>query len=288
MGWLYNLVNPDERRYRREARADAEEYRREARENLDDAKDHLEDFKEYRRDAKEEAYELSKEMKSYFEYKASVLNELGTEVGQTMQSFKDFKIEVRVPEKIKIDTNITSELLKKATDGLSSSSGFMRMPDMPTPSIFKLASMLSDPFKEKERAMEEMFQARNYCSEMICAAGKMEGIRDRLRWIRKDIRDNRICMEEMMGKIRKIMGLLKESMQKDSFTEDEAEYFKAIYKIAGMIKDSLEQSVMGNDGKRTNAYAQFCARMKELNNSLPSAPSLTDRSWLSILASYDV
>ena len=286
MGWLYNLVNPDERRWRQEARDDAEEYRRKAREELDEAKGHYEDFKEYQSDAKEASRELSKEMKEYLEYKASVLDELGTEVGQTLQDFKDFKIEVRVPAEIKINANITSDLLRKATAGISSSS-IISTPSVPTPSIFKLANMLSDPFQEKDRAMEEMFQAQNYCSEMNCAATDMKGIRDKLRWLREDVRDSRTCIEEMMGKIRKILGLLNTSMQKDSFTKEEAEYFNAIYKIAGMIKKSLEYSMIGDDGFRTEAYRKYGERMKALNKSLPSAPSLTDRSWLSILASYD-
>ena len=283
---FFDFLDPTEREYRQRASEKAKEYRSEARDYMSDAEDHYDYFKEYRSEAKEESYELSKELRAYLEYKASILNELGTEVGQTMQSFKDFKIEVRVPANIKIDANVTSDTLRKVTAGMSSSSNIVRMPD--TPSIFKLADLFSDPYEEKERAREERLEARLYCSRMERAKIRMREILDSLRMLRKDVRDNRSCMEEMMGKIRKIMGLLKESMQKDSFTEAEAGYLNGIYKIAGMIKDSLEQSVMGNDGKRTDAYAQFCERMKELNNSLPSAPSLTDRSWLSILASYDV
>jgi hypothetical protein len=281
---LFDLFDSDERRWRQEARDEAKRYRSEARDYMADAKSHHDDFKEYQRDARRESSYLSGEMKEHVEYKVSVLNELGSEVDQTMKDFKTFKIEVRVPAKIKIATNVTSDFLRKASTGMSI--GAIAGPSLP--SIFNLASVLSDPFEEKDRAMDEMFKAQSYCFEMESAAIEMQGIRDQLGAVRRDIRDERICIEQMMGKLRKTMDLLKHAMQKDSFTEEEVEYFNGIYKIAGMIKNSIEQPILDDQGYRSSAYVKYSKRIQELNNALPSQPSLSERSWLSILASYDV
>lgn len=281
---LFDLFDSDERRWRQEARDEAKQYRSDARNYMADAKSHHDDFKEYQRDARRESSYLFDEMKAHIEYKASVLNELGSEIDQTMKDFKAFKIEVRVPAKIKIDTHVTSDFLRKASTGM----GISAIAGPNLPSIFSLASILSDPFKERDRAMDEMFKAQSYCFDMESAAIEMQGICDQLSAVRRDIRDERTCIEQMMEKLRKTVELLKQSMQKDAFTDEEAEYFNGIYRIAGLIKDSIEQPILDNKGYRAAAYEKYSQRMKELNNALPSQPSLTERSWLSILASYDV
>lgn len=71
-----------------------------------------------------------------------------------MQSFEGFKIEVSVPAKIKINTDITSNLLKNATDALSSSSSFMRMSDMPIGRDFGMRRL------KWQRRNEERFGSR--------------------------------------------------------------------------------------------------------------------------------
>ena len=283
--FVHSHVNPDERRWRNEAKEEAREYRQDAKEFLQEAKALYEDdYKELKIDARRMANNVGDLIKQHTTYKEEMLKELGGEISSSIENFKKFNIDSHVIKHIDIESNSFSSFSIAKT----SISCFMpnRGGDFSLPSL--VLSAFSDPFKDREKASEQRSKAQEYLWQVEDAVLEMKQTIAILKSTKQYILDERDVLDELMGKIRKITNQLSSATQKNSYTEHEAQYVKGICKIAEIIKKTLEEQVANNDGNISNNYKKYSDRIRQINGSIPSAPVLNENNnnWLFDIIKY--
>ena len=104
---------------------------------------------------------------------------------------------------------------------------------------------------------------------------------------RRYIDDEKSNLVQLMDKFRKIVNQLNGAMNRNSFTEQEARHLTGIAKIAEMIKNSLEQRIVGSSGKIESNYKIYGGKIREINGLIPAAPTISGSSdWLERLLTY--
>ena len=276
---FFDLLNPDERRWRNEAKQEAREYRQEAKEILSDAKDLYDDYKELKSDTQRVANKLSDFIRSYNSYKADLLKDLGGDINNTIENFKRFNISSRVISVPKIGDSYAP------TVSVFSASNFM--PDVSLNPISLILSSLSDPYKDRDRAIDERDKARDYFYKVQDAYSELKILFESLNGTKKFIESDRENLTQLAEKIRSLVGQLKNAMNRSSFTENEARYMTGISKIAELIKNSLEQRIADNSGNVEGNYRQYSDKLKSINNLIPAAPKIENSStWLDRIINY--
>lgn len=279
MGFL-DRFNPDERRWRQEAKQEAREYRQEAKEILADAKDLYDDYKDLKSETQRVVNELSDLIRSYNNYKADMLKELSGEVNSTIENFRRFNVGSRVtaPPSINSAPSIPT---------VTVSSIMANLPGGSFNPISIALSIFSDPYKDREKALDQKYAAQDYYYKVQDALTDMKILYESLTNSRRYIQDEKSNLTQLMDKVRRIVNQLNEAMTRNFFTENEARYMTGISKIAEMIKNSLEQRIVSKSGDIEGNYKLCGAKIRELNGAIPAAPNISSSSaWLDRLLTY--
>ena len=277
MGFL-DMFNPDERRWRKEAKEEAADYRREARNLLSEAKDVYDDYKELKGETHRAANELSDLIRSYNNYKVDILKEMNSDISVSIENFKRFNISSRV---ISMPSFSTS-----SAPNVPSVSAFNAFANSFSPINFAM-SALSDPYKDRDKAMDQKYAAQEYLYKVQEAFTDMKILYAALGNSRRYIEDEKSNLAQLMGKIRKIISQLNSAMTRNSFTEKEARYMTGISKIAEKIKSSLEQRIVNSSGDIESNYKLYSGKICEINKMIPDAPSISSSAgWLERLLTY--
>ena len=277
--FLFNNFNPDERSRRNEARQEAKEYRQEAKEILQDAKDLESDYKELKSDARRAANSLGDLVKSHNDYKVKILKELGTEITNTIDNFKRFNIDshvINVP-------NISSGSMPNIPS-FSPSSFTTFMPGGDFNPISLIFSSMSDPYKDRDKALDEKYAAQDYYYKVQDAVNEVRDVIERLRSTRRFIEEEKSTISQLMDKIRSIINQLNTAMDKQFHTQSEAKHMKAICNIAEFIKKTLEEQVINKSGDVAGNYRKYSQQLKKINDAIPSRPVISSsNSWIDII-----
>lgn len=284
--FVRSQVDPDERRWRKEAQEEAREYRQEAKEFMQEAKSLYEDdYKELKTDARRMANNVGDLIKQHITYKADLLKELGGEINSSIENFKRFNVDSHVIKSIDIGSGSFS-VPSISTSALSNFApnigGSFSLPSL-------VLSAFSDPYKDKDKAYEQRSKAQEYLWQVEDAVNQMKQTIEILKSTKQYVLDERDALDELMGKIRKIVNQLGSATQKTSYTEHEARYVKGICKVAEIIKKTLEEQIANNDGKISTNYKKYSERIRQINRAIPSAPVLKESSndnWLSVIINY--
>ena len=278
--FLYKNFNPEERRWREERRREAREIRQEAKEILSDAKDLYDDYKDLRGDTQRAANQLNDLIGSYNNYKSDVLKELNSDISVSIDNFRRFNISSRVAA----PPNLSSA---PTIPTVSVSSIMANLPGGSLNLISIALSAFSDPDKDYEEADRQRDAAREYLYKVEDALNAMKSLYESLSNSRKYIESEKSSLTQLMEKLRKIVNQLNGAMNRNSFTEKEARYMTGIAKIAEMIKNSLEQRIVGSSGNIESNYKLYSGKLRELNNLIPAAPTVSGSSdWLERLLTY--
>ncbi|MBQ6006267.1 MAG: hypothetical protein IJL14_08475 [Selenomonadaceae bacterium] len=278
---FFDRFSPEERRWRREAKEEAEDYRREARNLLSEAKDVYDDYKEMKGESQRAANELNNLLRNYNSYKADVLKELSGDINISIENFKRFNISNRVA----LPSNFSTSAPSIASVNVSSM--FSSMPGASFNPINIALSVFSDPYKDRDKAMDQKYAAQEYLYKVQDALNDMQILYRSLNNSQRYIEDEKSNLAQLMEKVRKIISQLNAAMNRNSFTEKEARYMTGISKIADKIKSSLEQRIISNSGDIDSNYKLYSGKIKDINNLIPAAPTVSDSSnWLDRLLTY--
>ena len=279
---FFDILNPDERRWRNEARQEAKEYRADAREYMSDAEDYKSDYNELKLDTNRLVNELSGTVRKHNEYKVSIIKELGSDVTNTIDNFKRFNINSRVIKVPKIDSNSMPNI-----PTFTANNFFMSMPGGNFNPLKVIFNTFSDPYKDRDEAMKQKDKALEYLWEVKSALANLRDTYESLNNTRRYINDERQMLSQLMDKVRSIMQQLNNAMNQQTHTETSAKHMNAVCKIAEQIKNSLETQLINKSGNIDNNYKQYSSRLKQINDSIPARPVISEsNSWLDVIINY--
>ena len=293
--FLYKNFNPEERRWREERRREAREIRQEAKEILSDAKDLYDDYKDLKGDTQRAANQLNDLIRSYNNYKSDVLKELNSDISVSIENFRRFNINSRIAAPPNLNSAPTIPTVNVSSIMTNLSGGSLNLisialsafsdPDKDYEIDFSTAKYISD--KDYEEADRQRDAARDYYYKVQDALTDMKILYESLNNSRRYIDDEKSNLVQLMDKFRKIVNQLNGAMNRNSFTEQEARHLTGIAKIAEMIKNSLEQRIVGSSGKIESNYKIYGGKIREINGLIPAAPTISGSSdWLERLLTY--
>ena len=278
--FLYKNFNPEERRWREERRREAREIRQEAKEILSDAKDLYDDYKDLKGDTQRAANQLNDLIRSYNNYKSDVLKELNSDISVSIENFRRFNINSRIAAPPNLNSAPTIPTVNVSSIMTNLPGGSLNL-------ISIALSAFSDPDKDYEEADRQRDAARDYYYKVQDALTDMKILYESLNNSRRYIDDEKSNLVQLMDKFRKIVNQLNGAMNRNSFTEQEARHLTGIAKIAEMIKNSLEQRIVGSSGKIESNYKIYGGKIREINGLIPAAPTISGSSdWLERLLTY--
>lgn len=261
---LFDLFNDLKEKSEKRKRAD--EYRRIAKRYVQDGE------KIYNKAYSEVlsySNEISYEIEQHYNYKQQILKEISSDVMPVLSKFNNFDIDKKVFDAPSINTSTLSSLSGVDMVGKLSLS---LAPSFLIPSILDL---FSDPDEEYWEARSQMEEAERFYDNMRYERDKLYNIKENLRTIRYYIYDEKQLLDNLMLKVRNISSQLKSSMNKYSFSQAEADYLKGVHKIAQNISKLLTTKFLNNDFTITRQYKQAFEKIKAIDNSLQSAPTIS-------------
>jgi uncharacterized coiled-coil DUF342 family protein len=278
MGLFFD--SDEEKARKRELKEEAKEYREQAKEYLDDAREYLDDYKDYKSSAKDYAQFLSETLNEYTKEKVEILKELNSNISVTITNFKNYNIRGHVPKAPSINS-------APSIPNFTVSNFMSVIPGGNLNPINIALSVFSNPEKDRDEARRKAREAERYCDKVARARTQMIDARDAIKNTFEYICEERSVIRELMGKLRSIIKQLDEAMKQQTHTEESAKYTEGICKIAEQIKCTLENGVTNNAGELYDDYKIYSQRIREINNSIPAAPSLgSSSSWLDIVMKY--
>lgn len=219
------------------------------------------------------AIDTEYKLRQHMEYKKKLANELGEDVDTTLKEFQTFHIDAKTIAPAEIQ-NFSVPQIQESLTGLSSFKSAVSgcMPHLDLPSILDLVNAEND-YYEARRQRDE---ARSYKERMKWERDKLYDYREKMSEITSFIGAEKNELDSLMGKLRTMTGQLKSGMQKTSFSTEEAEYLKGIHKIAESVAALLSTEFLNDAFSINPKYQEIYASIKNINQSLPSAHSITD------------
>lgn len=217
------------------------------------------------------ASETEYKLRQHAEYKQKLARELGSNVGNTLKNFSSFNIDSKVIEAPTISGNtggVDISIFKSATSSC--------MPRIDTPSIFDFFAS-DDDYYEAKRQRDE---AKRYKERMKLEKERLYRYKEQMGEIQSFINSERNELDLLMAKVNKMTSELNSGMKKSSFTRDEADYLKGIHKITERVVDLLSTQFLTDSFSISSKYQKLFDGIKQINQNLPYAPSITDRSTI--------
>lgn len=213
------------------------------------------------------ASETEYKLRQHTDYKKQIAKELGSTIGGTLRDFGRFNIDAKT---------FSAPSIQESSTGLRvfESAVSACMPRLDIPSIFDMF-ISDDDYYEAKRQRDE---AKRYKERMQMERDKLNSYKEKMSEIRSFIDTERSELDSLMGKLRKMTSDLKSGMQRNSFTIEEADYLKGIHKIAEYIVTLLSTEFLGDTFSISQRYQKVFDGVKEINRSLPYAPSISDNN----------
>lgn len=251
------------------------EKKREAREFISQAKQYVSEgdsiYEKAYNNVMAYASETEYKLKQHAEYKQKLARELGSNVGNTLKNFSRFNIDSKVMEAPTISGSsggMDISVFKSATSSC--------MPRIDTPSIFDLFAS-DDDYYEAKRQRDE---AKRYKERMKVERERLYRYKEQMGELQSFISSERSELESLMTKVNKMTAELNSGMEKNRFTREEADYLKGIHKITEQVANLLSTQFLTDSFSITSKYQKLYDGIKQINQNLPIAPSITDRSTL--------
>ena len=227
--------------------------------------------------AGETEYRLSRHM----DFKKDIIKELNGNIATSLKEFKNFNIESRIInspiiQNSSINFNVTQDLKKFAF----SMSSFIKTPDVIIRSITDM--FISD--EDYYAAKCQYDEARMYKDDMRRERERLYFYKEKMSEIRSFMDSEKNELNILMSKIRQMTNDLKKGMQKVNYNTQEAEYLKAIHKIAEDLSNLLLTEFLADNFFISQRYTKAFDNIKKINENLPSSPSITDANTLRVIA----
>ncbi len=276
MGLFGDLFNYTKENYNRSKQA--REYLRRAEELVEEGNRIYEQaYSKVASYAGETEYRLSKHM----DFKKDIIRELNGNIATSLKEFRSFNIESRIinystMQKNSINFN-TAQDLNKFNSSISS---FIRTPDILMKSISDM--FISDEDYYAARCKRD--EARMYKDDMKRERERLYFYKEKMSEIRSFMDSEKNELNILMSKLRQMISDLKRGMQKVNYSNQEAEYLKAIHKIAEDLSNLLLTEFLTDNFFISQRYTKAFENIKKINENLPSSPSITDTNTLRVIA----
>lgn len=257
-----------------------------AEEFIEEGEELREEYSRLAEQAKRKAGKLQREIKAHVAYKQSLLEELGSDVSLTVETVKsiDFAARTVQPQEASALESVMKAVGALRSFGNARVPGALGVvPQMPT-----LLSLLVDRMDDEDEAYRSQQKARAYMLKMDEAVERAKGALHGLDTMRDVIADERRTLEELMTKLRKLNGDLKQGAAQERFTEEEAAALRAMCRIAERIAQSLRHGIVSKDGTLTKEYRAYCDDLQSVNRAIPDCPSLQEGGWRKMLRDFPV
>ena len=214
------------------------------------------------------AVDVEYQLRKHQDYKKSIASELGNDIGKTLKKFNSFNIDLKVIETPRItEKNSGISIFSIGTSSIAPQA------DVRLPNIFDMFISDDDYYE----AVEMKNQARRYRADIDLACEKLNHYKSKMLSIGKFITSEEKVLDSLMKKLRNMNRELSDCMKKDVFTKEEAEYLKAIHSISENMMKTLSTEFLRDGFYITQKYHNAFESLKEIDNSLPLAPSIDDQ-----------
>ncbi|MDD6070373.1 MAG: hypothetical protein PUC12_06080 [Clostridiales bacterium] len=255
---------------------DNSEKKRQAYEYINQAKQFVSEGKDiYERAYRQTttyATETEYKLRQHSEYKQRLAEELGSNVKGTLKNFDDFNIDSRIVQAPTINNYIRDM-------GVFQSTIANCMPRTEELSLFESFMDGVDYYKAKKQRDE----ARQYKERMKMERDRLNRRKEQMSEIQTFISSEKIELDSLMFKVRKMTEELNSGLKKSSFSKEEADYLKGIHKITEHIVNLLSTQFLTDSLSINSKYQQIYDGVKSINKNLPNAPSIHDRSTLDVI-----
>lgn len=216
------------------------------------------------------ASETEYKLRKHTDYKQQIAKELRGTINTTLKDFGRFNIDAKTISAPTISTLSVQEI----STGLRGFESAMLscMPHLDVPSIFDMF-ITDDDYYEAKRQRDE---AREYKERMKMEREKLNNYKEKMSEIRSFISSEKSELDSLVGKLKKMTSELKSGMQKSSFSIEEAQYLKGIHKIAECVVTLLSTEFLSDAFSISQRYQKVFSDIKNINQNLPYAPSITD------------
>lgn len=258
------------------------ERKQRAKRYISDAKRIVEEANErYQREYNKissKAYDLEYTLRDHTEHKVKLAKKLAGDIKVTLTRFENFNIDKKTIQAPSFSSfgNLGSNL-GNMPSLTSNFSGVMNPLSIIT--IFDFFISDEDYYEAKSKYEE----AKNYKQQLIYKREELYLYRDKMNEILSFIRSERTELDTLFGKLDKMNGELRTSMEKQLFTASEAEYLKGIHGICELISKLLTTEFLGDRFSITSRYQTAFSEIKKINNALPSSPHISDDQTLSAI-----
>lgn len=221
------------------------------------------------------AAETGYKLKEHINYKKQIAQELGGSIANTLNKFAGFNIDSKV---VSIPNIQESSVIKDSNQVLDvSNTKYVSLINnvikpIEIPSIFNMLISDSDYYEAKRQRDE----ARQFKERMKLERDKLMNYREKMSEIRSFISEEKTELDLLLTKLRKMAEELETVMKKNSFSEEESDYFKGIHKIAECVVKLLSTEFFNDDLLINEKYQEAFSNIKEINKNIPNMPSLTD------------
>ena len=239
----------------------AREYRQRAKELVREAEDIYE--RAYDRTMKV-VCKVENELKQHINFKEGIGKELKSDVNIVVSKFKAFDIDSKIERmNDKMEQGFSMNRFQSALDNC-----IIMNPQIPS----KLDSFFNtEDYYEAKRQRDE---ARRYKEQMKAEREKLYSYKDRIEAISEFLKNEKYELDILMKKIRTMTEELKDGMNKEQFSEEEAQYLKGIQKITESIMELLSTDFLSNDFRINEVYMDSYEKIKKINMNLPDSPNL--------------
>ena len=257
------------------------EKKRETKEMIKRAKSYVSEGENIIRCAYDEVNQFADEtqakLESHVDYKRSIVKELNQDVNRTISSFQNFHIERKI-ESAPIVTGSGSGTLGSGWRSEFGVSSLIAQPDWGL-------DLLDDFWTERNynKAREQLDEAKRFIEKAKSERSRLMAEKEKLREICQFIDSERNEINALMVKIRKLMTELTQGMEKQSFTQAEADRLKNANRIAEMMVEALTTDFLTEKFEITSRYRNAFAKIQYINSSLPAAPSVKDPTTIQAL-----
>ena len=275
------IFDKSEREYKRQRYREAQRY-------LSEAKSEIAEGNRLIKNAKTELNSELERARSaidkQYNYKSEAAYSLKTTIIPTVLAFDkcDISSKIGFPSIESVQSLSSSLSLRSSLRGSDSILNDIIGYDPGAP----LISALSELFFTDEdyyEALDKRSEARTYKYKMQSASYELKSQIETLVAMRQFINQEERLLRDLMNKVNRLSRELEVGINATRLTKMEADRLHCFNAICKQIITLLQTEFLTDNGKISSAYKNVYDRLIQINQGLPSSPTISSVDWTSIL-----
>lgn len=210
-------------------------------------------------------------------FRRRTADKLQTSVHPLLEEFQSFDINARIktPELEFSKSSHISDINFSGSFGVS----------MPSINVSSILDLFDD--SDYDEAKFAKMNAKSFYEDMKYRRSLMEEKREKMREIRSFISEQEFVINSLIEKLEAADDKLQDSMKKEVFTQEEADFLTGTAKCAQLIFNLLETEFMTDNYDIETKAKTLLEQLKTIDSNLPAAPEIRKASkinWLHIIS----